>query len=128
MCEAMLSAFRPGLSEFEHSAGPFRVMGDAFGASSPDPEEFGVYRAEDGKRLFGARVRSPSTSLDGYVLAIDGSQLAVLTRDEVSIYLVGQRWLAESGPSPIWVEKNDRPADFALGNTGIPFEARIRWA
>jgi len=83
--------FVPDCPNLNTSAGPFRVMGDAFGASSPDPEEFGVYRAEDGKRLFGARVRSPSTSLDVYVLAIDGSQLAVLTRDEVSICLVGQR-------------------------------------
>jgi hypothetical protein len=47
-----------------------------------------VYRATDGKRLLGVRVGSPSLSRDGYALAPDASQLAVLTRDQLSVYSV----------------------------------------
>ena len=47
-----------------------------------------VYRATDGKRLLAVRVGSPSLSRDGYALAPDASQLAVLTRDQLSIYSV----------------------------------------
>jgi hypothetical protein len=66
-------------------------LGDSFSASSLDSEELGVYRAADGKRLLGMRVDSPSSSLDGYALTADGSQLAVLTRDQVAIYPVARR-------------------------------------
>ncbi len=66
-------------------------LGNAFSASLLDSEELGVYRASDGKRLSSTRVTSPSSSLDGYALAADGSQLAVLTRDQVSIYPVDRR-------------------------------------
>jgi len=65
--------------------------GGAFSASRLDSEELGVYRAGDGKRLSGVRVGSPSSSMDGYALAADGSQLAVLTRDQVSIYPVDRK-------------------------------------
>jgi hypothetical protein len=51
-------------------------------------EELRVYRAADGKRLLGVRVYSPSLSRDGYALAPDASQLAVLTRDQLSVYSV----------------------------------------
>jgi hypothetical protein len=42
----------------------------------------------DGKRLLGVHVGSPSSSRDGYALAPDGSQLAVLTRDQIAVYSV----------------------------------------
>ena len=51
-------------------------------------EELRVYRATDGKRLLGVRVGSPSLSRDGYALAPDGSQLVVLTRDQLAVYSV----------------------------------------
>jgi hypothetical protein len=53
-------------------------------------EVLGVYRTTDGKRLLDVRVGSPSSSRDGYALAPDSSQLAVLTRDQVSIYSVAK--------------------------------------
>jgi hypothetical protein len=60
--------------------------------SSPGDEVFSedlnVYRAADGRRILSVRVGSPSSSRDGYALAADSSQLAVLTRDQVSIYLI----------------------------------------
>ncbi len=51
-------------------------------------EELRVYRAADGKRLLGVRIASPSLSRDGYALAPDASQLAVLTRDQLAVYSV----------------------------------------
>jgi hypothetical protein len=51
-------------------------------------EELHVYRAADGKRLLGVRIASPSLSRDGYALAPDASQLAVLTRDQLAVYSV----------------------------------------
>jgi hypothetical protein len=51
-------------------------------------EELRVYRSADGKRLLAVRVGSPSLSRDGYALAPDASQLAVLTSDQVILYSV----------------------------------------
>jgi hypothetical protein len=51
-------------------------------------EDLRVYRATDGKRLLAVRVDSPSLSRDGYALAPDASQLAVLTRDRVVVWSV----------------------------------------
>ena len=51
-------------------------------------EELRVYRATDGKRLLAVRAGSPSLSRDGYALAPDASQLAVLTRDALAFYPV----------------------------------------
>jgi hypothetical protein len=62
--------------------------GAAFNAASFTSEELAVYRAADGKRLFGVRVGAPSSSRDNYALAPDGSQLAVLTREQISLYSV----------------------------------------
>ena len=68
----------------------FLVPGDQFSAADLSSEELDVYRATDGKRLLGVRVSSPSASRDGYALAPDGSELAVLTRDQISIYSVAK--------------------------------------
>ena len=51
-------------------------------------EELHVYRAADSKRLLAVRIGSPSLSRDGYALAPDASQLAVLTRDQLAVYSV----------------------------------------
>jgi|HubBroStandDraft_1064217.scaffolds.fasta_scaffold23793_1 hypothetical protein len=62
--------------------------GALFSAQDFTSEELRVYRASDGKRLLGVRVGSPSSSRDGYALAPDSSQLAVLTRDTIAVYSV----------------------------------------
>ena len=62
--------------------------GEPLSAANLPSEELGVYRSVDGKRLLGVRVGSPSSSLDGYALAPNGSQLAVLTRDQLAVYSV----------------------------------------
>lgn len=64
------------------------TSGAIFRATDFSSEELRVYRAADGKRLLGVRVGSPPSSRDGYALASDGSQLAVLTGDEVAVYSV----------------------------------------
>jgi hypothetical protein len=64
------------------------VPGDPFSADKFSSEALSVYRAADGKRLLGVRVASPSLSRDCYALAPDSSQLAVLSRDQISIYSV----------------------------------------
>jgi hypothetical protein len=62
--------------------------GAPMSASQFSSEELRVYRAADSKRLLAVRVGSPSLSRDGYALAPDASQLAVLTRDQVIVYSV----------------------------------------
>ncbi len=62
--------------------------GAVFSAADFSSEELRVYRVVDGKRLLGVHVGSPPSSRDGYALAPDGLQLAVLTRDEVTVYSV----------------------------------------
>ena len=59
-----------------------------FSAADFTSEELRVYRAKDGKRLLGVHVAAPTSSRDGYALAPDGSQLAVLTRDQIAVYPV----------------------------------------
>lgn len=65
--------------------------GALFSAADFASETLGVYRASDGKRLLAVRATSPTSSRDGYALAPDGSQLAVLTRDEVAFYTVSAK-------------------------------------
>jgi len=67
------------------------VPGEAFSADKFTSEALSVYRATDGKRLLGVRVASPSSSRDGYALAPDSSELAVLTRDQIAIYSVTRK-------------------------------------
>ena len=62
--------------------------GAPLSAAQFSSEELRIYRATDGKRLLVVRVGSPSLSRDGYALAPDASQLAVLTRDQVIVYSV----------------------------------------
>jgi len=66
------------------------ALGEPVKAADLSSQELGVYRATDGKRLLDVRVSSPSSSRDGYALAPDSSQLAVLTREQISIYSVAK--------------------------------------
>lgn len=72
------------------SAQPLPV-GAPFSESLLDSEELTVYGAADDKRLLGVRVGSPSSSRNGYALSLDGSRLAVLTREQIAIYSVPGR-------------------------------------
>jgi hypothetical protein len=65
--------------------------GAPFSAADLTSEALAVYRAKDGKRLLNVLVGSPSSSRDGFALAPDGSQLAVLTRDQIAVYSVPLR-------------------------------------
>jgi hypothetical protein len=62
--------------------------GAPLSATQFSSEELHVYRATDSKRLLAVRIASPSLSRDGYALAPDASQLAVLTRDQLAVYAV----------------------------------------
>jgi hypothetical protein len=62
--------------------------GAPLSAAQFSSEELHVYRAADSKRLLAVRIGSPSLSRDGYALAPDASQLAVLTRDQLAVYSV----------------------------------------
>ena len=62
--------------------------GAPMSASQFSTEELRVYRAADSKRLLSAHASPPSMSRDGYALAPDASQLAVLTREQIVVYSV----------------------------------------
>jgi hypothetical protein len=65
--------------------------GAPFSAADFTSEALAVYRAADGKRLMNVTVGSPSSSRDGFALAPDGSQLAVLNRDQIQVYSVAKK-------------------------------------
>lgn len=60
----------------------------AFSEEDLSSEELSVYRATDTKRLLRVRVASPSSSREGFAVSPDGSQLAVMTRDQIALYSV----------------------------------------
>jgi hypothetical protein len=62
--------------------------GAPMSASQFSTEELRVYRAGDSKRLLSVHAGPPSLSRDGYALAPDASQLAVLTRNQLEVYSV----------------------------------------
>ena len=51
-------------------------------------QEVRVYRATDGRRLASIRVGAPAPSHDGYSLSPDGTQLAILSGAQISIYSI----------------------------------------
>jgi hypothetical protein len=63
-------------------------FGAAFSAADFSQEQLDVYRAADGRRMLRVLVGSPSSSRDGFALAPDGSELAVLNRDQIAVYSV----------------------------------------
>lgn len=62
--------------------------GALFSAADFSQEQLDVYRSADGKRMLRVLIGSPSSSRDGFALAPDGSQLAVLNRDQIAVYSV----------------------------------------
>jgi hypothetical protein len=70
-----------------HAASPI-YPGWYFHGSDLVAEEIRVYRAKDGKRLATVHAEAPTASHDGYSLSPDGSQLAVLSGTQISIYPV----------------------------------------
>jgi hypothetical protein len=66
-------------------------IGATFSEDDLSGEELRVYRVADGKRLLRVLAGAPSSSQDGFALAPDGSQLAVLTRDRVAVYRVPEK-------------------------------------
>jgi hypothetical protein len=62
--------------------------GSPMSASQFSSEQLHVYRAADGKRLLSVHASPPSMSRDGYALAPDASQLAVMTREQIVVYSV----------------------------------------
>jgi hypothetical protein len=67
------------------------AAGVPFSAADFSSEAMAVYRAADGKHLLSVVVGAPSSSRDGFALAPDGSQLAVLNRDQIQLYSVPQK-------------------------------------
>lgn len=59
-----------------------------FRASDLNSERITVYRAENGARLFVLDIASPVPTLQTFVLSPNGTQLAVLKRDQISLYEV----------------------------------------
>ena len=51
-------------------------------------QEVRVYRATDGKRLASFRAEAPVPSHDGYSLSPDGTQLAILSGEQINIYSI----------------------------------------
>jgi hypothetical protein len=70
-----------------HTA-PDQPLSAVFYGSDIVDEEVRVYRARDGKRLASIRAGAPAPSNDGYSLSPDGTQLAVLSGSQISIYSV----------------------------------------
>jgi hypothetical protein len=57
-----------------------------FRASDLDSERVTVYSAENGARMFTVNIAFPVPTLQTFVLSADGNQLAVLKRDQISLY------------------------------------------
>jgi hypothetical protein len=67
------------------------LPGTVFRLADLESAQVGVYRAEDGKRLFTVRFSDPSASDGGYALAPDGKQMAVLARDRIEVYALPKK-------------------------------------
>jgi hypothetical protein len=65
-----------------------RRQSTGFHGSDIVDEEVRVYRATDGKQLASVRAGAPAPSRDGYSLSPDGTQLAILSGAQISIYSV----------------------------------------
>ncbi|HEX4037609.1 MAG TPA: hypothetical protein VHX37_06085 [Acidobacteriaceae bacterium] len=61
-------------------------VGDLFHLSDLNSESLRVYNAVNGKHVFSVRLSEPIASTGGYAMAPDGEDLAVLTRNEITIY------------------------------------------
>lgn len=60
--------------------------GGIFHLSDLTSERLRVYSATSGRTLFSVHVNAPLASVDGFALAPNGRELAVLTRDQILVY------------------------------------------
>jgi hypothetical protein len=77
-------AFVVGIAEAD---GPI-VPGAYFYPFDLKKENFAVYRATDGKRIFATQVDSPAPTREAYALAPGAGELAVLSAQQISLYRV----------------------------------------
>ncbi len=76
------SAFTIGVAEVAKSV----AANSAFSSSDLASERIAVYRAENGERMFAVTVPSPVPTVQTFVLSPDGSQLAVLSGEQIAFY------------------------------------------
>ena len=81
---AARSAFAVGIAQALHPLPEDAV----FRASDLASERIGVYRTENGQKLFAVSVSSPVPTVQSFVLSPAGDQLAVLGRDQIILYPV----------------------------------------
>jgi len=62
------------------------VEGSVFRGEDLDFAEVRIHRSEDGSRISSIRVAMPPPSRGGFALSSDGSQLAILSDSQVSVY------------------------------------------
>ena len=81
---AARSAFAVGIAQAAAPVPPDAV----FRSSDLASERIGVYRSQNGQRLFNVSVSSPIPTVQTFVLSPSGDQLAVLDRDRITLYPV----------------------------------------
>jgi hypothetical protein len=81
---ATANAFTIGMAEAAKSI----VSDSAFHASDLASERIAVYRAENGGRVFALTITSPVPTVQTFVLSPDGSQLAVMSGEQIAFYEV----------------------------------------
>ncbi len=64
------------------------VEGSVFRGADLDYAEIRVYRSQDGKRIDAIHTETPSPTRGGFALSSDGSQLAVLSGSQLSLFAV----------------------------------------
>jgi len=81
---ATANAFTIGMAEAAKSI----VSDSAFHASDLASERIAVYRAENGGRVFALNIASPVPTVQTFMLSPDGSQLAVMSGEQIAFYEV----------------------------------------
>jgi len=81
---AARSAFAVGIAQAAAPVPPDAV----FRSSDLASERIGVYRSQNGQKLFNISVASPIPTVQTFVLSPSGDQLAVLDRDQITLYRV----------------------------------------
>jgi hypothetical protein len=76
------SAFTIGVAEVAKSV----AANSAFSSSDLASERIAVYRSGNGERMFAVTVPAPVPTVQTFVLSPDGSQLAVLSGEQIAFY------------------------------------------
>jgi hypothetical protein len=61
------------------------LTGESFRMADLEAVELGVYRAQDGKRLFSVSMRDPAASTAGYAISPQG-EVALFAQDHVELF------------------------------------------